>query len=524
MLFFSPLQYRRWCCDLDRGVVPDGLLKALAQEEMQKSLNTQTSPKSQDSTPAASPAVSVEAVEQQFTGQPIAARHHSAQSLGQQHSGQLVEQHPGQFVRQQHPGQHSGQLVGQPHSGLPRRQDFGQLSRQASMTVSGQQVLTSMHRGSRSFEEMGSRSSSSSSSSLASSVVYRAGSVPNLTASSSTESLARLGGNYLVPQASSSNTLMYRDFDQQESSPLDSTGFTPQQLASLGDVVSATDKAAGNIPTLVSHRSLPLAVSQPSRATWTWGSGGESGSVACASYPVTCASSVTRTPSSTHPSGPQAFRGGVFGAGAGSVSSAASCTVTSGSLADANPEAVGDRSVPYYQRPRSSSDLVRKVTSSTAVSSSLSPSPAASSLSQQNLPRQLNPSVTTSYTAGSQDLFASISDSVATCLTLQSSAPQDSTPVCVSSELTASISEPIPQWYSFLDDLESAASLSARRGAFSDAGTPGSSRTRSGPGTPSSVDSPYSQQVPQQQQQQTDGTDGNIPNIISDLLGPNPPS
>ena len=567
-LLFPPIQYRRWCSDLDRGVMPDGLLKVLAQEEMQKSLNTQTSPRSQDSTPSASPAsLEVDQQQQQFSGQVTTAGHPS----------RPTGQHPAasQFV---------GQLPGQ-----PRRQDFGQLSRQPSTSVSGQQVLTSMHRGSRSFEEVSQTSSSSSSSStLTSSSMYRAGSVPNLAAtssSSSTKSLSqRLPATGYSPllQAPSTSSLLYRDFDQledDETSVLNSTGFTPvpetQQLVtasfSRGTMVSDSDKAGsgnvtgGNIPTLISHHSPPLVrsggggggVGQPSSMTWTWDQSvqvvGEADSSAVArasSYPVTCAPSSgghsSRTPSSVpYPpqSVPHGFRGGsVFSAS--SVSSGASCTVTSGSLAgQGSPEAVvvSDHLVPdYYQRPRSSSDLVRRVTSTalprtTTSAAAASTSLSLSSLSQPDLPGLLSPATSTTggagyATSGSQDLFAAISEGVATCLTLQSSARQDSAPaVCVSSEpLMPSISEPIPQWYSFLDDLESAASLSARRGAFSDAGTPGSSRNRSGPGTPSSVDSPYSQTVPQQQQQQQqqqqDRTDGNIPNIISDLLGPDPPS
>ena len=571
---FPPIQYRRWCSDLDRGVMPDGLLKVLAQEEMQKSLNTQTSPRSQDSTPSASPA-SLEVdqqQQQQFSGQVTTAGHPS----------RPTGQHPAasQFV---------GQLPGQ-----PRRHDYGQLSRQPSTSVSGQQVLTSMHRGSRSFEEVPRTSSSSSSSSSTSSSMYRAGSVPNLAAASSSSStkspsqrLPATGYSSLL-QAPSTSSLVYRDFDQledDETSVLNNTGFTPvpetQQLVTAsfgrGTMVSDLDKAGtgdvtgSNIPTLISHHSPPLVrsagggggggVGQPSNVTWTWDQSvqvvGEADSSVVArasSYPVTCAASggghSSRTPSSVpYPpqSIPHGFRGGsVFSAS--SVSSGASCTVTSGSLAgQGSPEAVvvSDHLVPdYYQRPRSSSDLVRRVTSSastalprtTTSAAAASTSLSLSSLSQQDLPGLLSPVTSTTggagyATSGSQDLFAAISEGVATCLTLQSSARQDSAPaVCVGSEpLMPSISEPIPQWYSFLDDLESAASLSARRGAFSDAGTPGSSRNRSGPGTPSSVDSPYSQTVPQQpqqqqQQQQQDRTDGNIPNIISDLLGPNPPS
>ena len=208
--------------------MPDGLLKVLAQEEMQKSLNTQTSPRSQDSTPSASPA-SLEVdqqQQQQFSGQVTTAGHPS----------RPTGQHPAasQFV---------GQLPGQ-----PRRHDYGQLSRQPSTSVSGQQVLTSMHRGSRSFEEV-PRTSSSSSSSSTSSSMYRAGSVPNLAAASSSSStkspsqrLPATGYSSLL-QAPSTSSLVYRDFDQledDETSVLNNTGFTPvpetQQLvtASFG--------------------------------------------------------------------------------------------------------------------------------------------------------------------------------------------------------------------------------------------------------------------------------------------------
>lgn len=119
---------------------------------------------------------------------------------------------------------------------------------------------------------------------------------------------------------------------------------------------------------------------------------------------------------------------------------------------------------------------------------------------------------------------------VSTCGSAVPTTQTVSLPACTGVELTASISEPIPHWYSFLDDLESTTFLARQGGAFSTAGSTHSG-SGSGVSTPSSGGSPYSmqqltrlqQQVPQQPQKQhrqlkvEDGTT-NIPTIISDLL------
>ncbi|XP_076456828.1 uncharacterized protein LOC143291092 isoform X2 [Babylonia areolata] len=486
--------YKRWSVDLDRGIIPDGLLKLLAQEEMQKPLTLQNSPQSQSSTPTASPSsLDTEAV----VAHP--GPHPSAQC------GRLTGSVPVT------PGQSAllpGRALQTQQAEQSRRQ---QLTRQTNVQQTGQH-LSSMNKGSRSFEES-SRSSSSSSSSATAPTMYRSGSVPNLTAPSSQP--RAFSDPVSSSPSSSSSTLMYSEFNRDSSTDLRSTGFMPE-LTVLSKVVGDSDMAS-NIPTVVSHRSPPAPVTtgQPGAAlTWvpphsSSGCGASQGRT----YPFTCAAgSMPQTPHSAHITS-QAFRGGVCSTGS-SVSPVPNFLVSSsGSV---NTGSVASSAVPYYQRPRSSSDLARKVTPS-AVSSSLS-------LSQQNLPGLFDPAVTTAYS--SQSMHPTLADSVTTCLT-NSTVLQETTPVCIGSDLSASISEPIPLWYNILDDLESLASLSARQGAFSDAGTPGSSRARSGAGTPSSVDSPYSQQLLQQPQQaqqlQDSGNDGNIPNIISDFLG-QPPS
>ena len=505
---------------MDRGIVPDGLLKVLAQEEMGQAIVPQTSPQSATSTPSTTPSASPSPAEPSV-GHQMSVRQMSAHQTSVQQS-RLVSSQPGQP-----PGQMMGQqqfhaqsssgvgpspvlIVGQHHT-QTRRQE---LVRQPSVHHSPQ--LTSLNRGSRSFEES-TRSSSSSSSSM-----YRSGSVPNLAVSAP----QNIQGSSAGP---SYTTLVYRDFSKEDNSSLSSTGFIPD----LTDLSSAERQAAGgNIPTVVvCNQSPPSGVGQQHGA-WTVTSGRGlplgAGISHMRTLPISSVSSVSRTvqPSASH------TQTGVF---------SDSLVTTGESLGVTSVGPSNSSAVPYYQRPRSSSDLARRVTSS------VSPSPSTSmSLSQQNLRDVLDTSVTC---YASQDMFSTLtlSDSVAACLN-SNPAPQRTTPVCagsqlnthtstlqglapvcMGSELSASISEPIPHWYSFLDDLESA-TLSARQGAFSDAGTPSSSRGRSGAGTPSSVDSPYSQQAQQQQpqqqqqQQQGGGGDGNIPNIITDLLGQPPPS
>lgn len=480
--------YKRWSVDLDRGIIPESLLKLLAQEEMQKPLAMQSSPHSQVSTPSASPSsVDTDYMNSQPGAQSTLpqAEPHAAQ-LGQQ-SGQLSQ----------------GQLLPQQQTEHSRRQ---QLTRQPNVS----QQLSSMNRGCRSFEES-SRTSSSSSAS-ASALVYRSGSVPNLTAATTAQHCA-----HPSPVSTSSGAaLVFRDFQEDSGSSLTSTGFLPQ-LSMLSKVITDSDTTTttnSNIPTVISHQSPPAATSKPG-AAWTWDSpqlsvSGEASQAR--TYPYTCASSVMQAPQSAQLTS-QAFAGEVF-CSTKSVSPIPNFLQISRNTVNAGSNTV----VPFYQRPRSSSDLARRVTSS-AVPSPVSSSSSSSSLSQQNLPGLFSAPVTT---YSSQNVYPTMTDSVTTCLA-NSSILQDTAPVCMGSELSASISEPLPHWYSFLDDLENVASFSARQGAFSDAGTPGSSRARSGAGTPSSVDSPYSQQLVQQQQQHEGGSDGNIPNIISDLLG-QPPS
>ncbi|KAL8572839.1 hypothetical protein ACOMHN_011088 [Nucella lapillus] len=457
--------YKRWSIDLDRSIVPDGLLRLLAQEEMQKPLTgPQRSPQSVSSTPTASPSSSSVDTE------------HMTAHLG------------GQSGRR---GQLPAQVLPHHQVEQTRRQV---LTRQPNITQSGPQQLSHMNKGSRSFEESGR--SSASSTAVVASTMHRSGSVPNLAATSMSA----------FPEPASSATLVYQDFNE-DSSTLKSTGFLTE-LSVLSKVVGDSEPSS-NIPTVVSHHSPPSSVSKPD-PSWTWEVRRFS-AVSEASqgrtYPFKCASSVMQMPPSAQVTS-QAYRGGVQYSSGSSVprvpSFMGSCLSGGGG--------VPSPPVPYYQRPRSSSDLARKVTSS-----GISPVSSSLSLSQQHLPGLFHPPVT-SYTT--QGTYPTFTQGVTTCLN-SSTVLQDTAPVCMGSELSASISEPIPHWYSFLDDLESVASLSARQGAFSDAGTPGSSRARSGACTPSSVESPYSQQLlqQQQQQQQDSGNDGNIPNIISDLLG-----
>ncbi|XP_005110949.2 nuclear pore complex protein DDB_G0274915 [Aplysia californica] len=81
---------------------------------------------------------------------------------------------------------------------------------------------------------------------------------------------------------------------------------------------------------------------------------------------------------------------------------------------------------------------------------------------------------------------------------------------CTSTGLSASISEPIPEWYSFLADLQDGGmSLTSRHGASSGQGTPNALTPRPGdqPATPESASS---------------SSFMNVPNIIEDLLDDSP--
>ncbi|KAK7092191.1 uncharacterized protein [Littorina saxatilis] len=433
--------YKRWCCDLDVGILPDGLFKVLAQEEKTQSTATVSPPQSIYSTPTASP-LSVEdeggAGYQQYRG----------------HTGQVGEP----WASQQQPWS-------LPHA-TPAHQ------------------LTSMHRGSRSFEEASGCSTLSS--------VSRAGSVPNLasrassavTTDTSQHLEQELDATLARMRAGHTHNLLFTDCDS-----VSSAGFSPM----IGSVVSDI------------HRSSPTASSSAAVSSWLWESEATDSAVPNA-FPYTSANNtaVTGTPSFTT-SGAAALNlrtGGCVNPGV----RVASSTVTSGSYTD--DCVTPDPSMPYQQRPRSCSDSARRVTSSTVTSTPSANPPTTVSV-------LLTPTITTATAYVSQGGVCSRS------VINPPRVPATSTRACVSStDLTASISQPIPHWYSFLDDLECTTTMTSRQGAFSDAGTSSSSgsRGRSGPATPSSVGSPYAHSQQQQQQQQQSGSHGNIPNIISDLI------
>lgn len=111
-------------------------------------------------------------------------------------------------------------------------------------------------------------------------------------------------------------------------------------------------------------------------------------------------------------------------------------------------------------------------------------------------------------------------DSVQTCMSLPVIS-HDS--FSMGTELTASISEPIPHWYSFLDNLESA-TMSSRQGVLSGSGTPSSSVSRSSNATPNRTGTPTYTCSPAPltshalQQEETTNLEANIPTVISELM------
>lgn len=370
--------------------------------------------------------------------------------------------------------------------------------------ASGHAMLTSMHRNSRSFEEMSSSLSSRP----------RSDSAPNLAAA-----LANNSSRILSPQASTSNAtsapdftaLVYKDFNPHT---VNSTGGYMHKVSSQGDGTSKSSNTNSRFqlslyPVSEHDRcttSAPAIIRSSACASWAQSSEGQYSN---------------RQLSRTNP--------------ATSFSRSQNLPTQNSHLMFKQEVNVP---VTTVQLPTDYSQYSSRTAASMSSGRGV---PGALGISQASQLAQFQKSRT-----GHQESVMSVAGQrnsgrlttrqeaqVSRVSTSGSAVPSTQTvslPACTGVELTASISEPIPHWYSFLDDLESTTFLARQGGAFSTAGSTHSG-SGSGVSTPSSGGSPYStqqltrlqQQAPQQpqkQHRQQKGEDGttNIPTIISDLL------
>ncbi|KAK7485631.1 hypothetical protein BaRGS_00023080 [Batillaria attramentaria] len=413
--------YKKWCSDLDRGIVPEGLLKMIAQDEMRNAMGQ-------------APTV--------------------AQSKG---------------------------------SNLPVSQMDSQT------TQASQSSLTAMHRFSRSFEE----SASSPAHIL---VRQRSGSAPNLAGTSSDNS-SHMFVQQPATQASVGSSgagitaLVYQDFARQTDS-----------VQKASDPNTGSFQSAYHAGIDQGRLSTTASTVLQVPTTASWGMRTVDGQYASRQLPFSRASL-----SST------------FGGSNPTIAQSSQRVISRG----------GNVGIPVTTLQPTSSNF-----SQSSVNSFTSSRPvlAAGNVHTVQTPLTI-PTMLPTPSSITRESLAPLVNAVVTCGPAASTT-QETVSVCPSAELTASISEPIPHWYSFLDDLESV--TFSRQGAFSgentptSVGTPSSVRSnRSGPGTPSgigtpaSVGSPYptAVQAPrQQQQQQQTGDAGNIPTVITELLGHHSPS